>query len=228
MPEPDITRRLRRDNTFSYRTESVLREMILDGTMLPGQRLNEVALASSLGISRGPLREAIQRLTGEGLLTAVSHRGAHVRAFERSEVIELYELRAALELHAVRLVIERASDDDLCDLESMLSETQHQMALTGKREYPQQLDFHLQLVRLGGNQALTRAALEAHRLIALARSMSAHVPMRARAAVVEHTDLVASLRDRDADRALMIMSEHLAHSMQSALAILNLPGEEED
>lgn len=227
MTEPGITQRLPRDHTFSYRTESVLREMILDGNIAPGQRLNEVALASSLGISRGPLREAIQRLTGEGLLTSVSHRGAYVRTFERAEVVELYELRAALELHAVRLVSERASDDDIADLESMLSETQHRMDSARRRAYPQELDFHLRLVMLTGNQALTRVALESHRQISLARTMSAHVPMRARAAVVEHSDLVAALRDRDTDRALAMMAEHLNHSMESALAVLGLPEDEE-
>src|SRR4051794_27841584 len=108
-PTPDM--RLAREDTFVNRTEEVLRERILDGTIRPGERLNEVTLAAALGISRGPLREAIQRLTSEGLLTVISHRGAFVRTFSRAEVVELYELRAALELHAVRLACDRASDE---------------------------------------------------------------------------------------------------------------------
>ena len=84
---------LTRDGTFSRRTEVVIRDMILDGTIPPGERLNEVALASALGISRGPLREAIQRLAGEGLLTVISHRGAFVRTFEAREIDELYDMR---------------------------------------------------------------------------------------------------------------------------------------
>jgi len=73
---------LSREGTFVQRTEAIVREKILDGSILPGMKLNEVALASALGISRGPLREAIQHLAGEGLVTIVSHRGSFVRTFE--------------------------------------------------------------------------------------------------------------------------------------------------
>jgi DNA-binding GntR family transcriptional regulator len=221
------SRALTRDATYSARTETVLREMVLTGDLAPGARLNEVALAAELGISRGPLREAIQRLASEGLLTLISHRGAFVRTFERDEVVELYELRAAVELHAVRLLCQRASDDDLEDLESLLSETETRMR-GGQHAYPHELDFHLRLVLLAGNQALMRSALETHRQLSLARSMSAHQPMRARAAVVEHHDLVAALKDRDTHNATDLMERHIEHSMHGALAALGLPLHEED
>jgi DNA-binding GntR family transcriptional regulator len=228
LTESERATPLTRDNTFSVRTESVLREMILDGRLSPGQRLNEVTLASSLGISRGPLREAIQRLAGEGLITVISHRGAFVRTFERAEVVELYELRSALELHAARLVCERASEEDLADLEAMLDETESRMNKASRRAYPPELDFHLRLVMLAGNQALMRAATKAHRQISLARSMSAKRPIRARAAVVEHAEIVQALRARDSDKATQLMSEHLGHSMQSALSILGLPDDKDE
>ena len=96
------SRALARDATFSQQTEVALREMILAGEIAPGERINEVALAGELGISRGPLREAIQRLVSGGLLTVISHRGAFVRTFTPGEIVDLYGLRSALELHAVR------------------------------------------------------------------------------------------------------------------------------
>ncbi|SOD59097.1 transcriptional regulator, GntR family [Streptomyces zhaozhouensis] len=227
MSESDQSRVLPRNNTYAQATESVLREMILDGSIGPGQRLNEVTLASSLGISRGPLREAIQRLTSEGLLTVISHRGAFVRTFSRDEIVELYELRAALELHAVRLVCARASDAELEDLDALLSDTESRMRESTGHTYPQELDFHLRLVLLAGNQALMRSALEVHRQLSLARSMSGQRPTRARAAVVEHAELVAVLRARDLERATALMIRHLDHSMASAIAVLGLPGDED-
>lgn len=228
MSEPDHSRLLPRNNTYAQATESVLRDMILDGSLGPGERLNEVALASSLGISRGPLREAIQRLSSEGLLTVISHRGAFVRTFDRHEIVELYELRGALELHAVRLVCARATDAELADLDAMLSDTESRMRESTGHAYPQELDFHLRLVLLAGNQALMRSALEVHRQLSLARSMSGKRPHRARAAVVEHGDLVAMLRARDLERATELMIRHLDHSMRSAIAALGLPAEEEE
>ena len=227
MSESDRKRPLPRINTYAQATESVLRDMILDGSIGPGQRLNEVSLASSLGISRGPLREAIQRLTSEGLLTVISHRGAFVRTFARHEIVELYELRGALELHAVRLVCARATDAELADLEVLLSDTESRIRESDQHSYPQELDFHLRLVLLAGNQALMRSALEVHRQLSLARSMSGKRPNRARAAVVEHGDLVAVLRERDLERATELMIRHLDHSMESAIAALGLPEHED-
>ena len=215
---------LSRDATFSARTETVLRNMILDGELAPGERLNEVALANSLGISRGPLREAVQRLASEGLLSLISHRGAFVRTFGRDEIVELYEVRAAVELHAVRLVCQRATSEDLAELDAMLDETESRME-RGNHAYPQELDFHLRLVLLAGNQALMSAALENHHQISLARSMSAKQPLRARAAVVEHHDLVEALKARDLHSATDLMDRHIHHSMTGALQALGLPAD---
>jgi DNA-binding GntR family transcriptional regulator len=216
---------LSRDATFSARTETVLRTMILEGELAPGERVNEVALSNSLGISRGPLREAVQRLASEGLLTVISHRGAFVRTFDRGEIVELYEVRAALELHAVRLVCQRATGDDLAELDALLHETETRMG-RGDHAYPQELDFHLRLVLLAGNQALMRAALENHHQISLARSMSAKQPIRARAAVVEHHELVDALKARDVHAATDLMDRHIHHSMAGALRALGLPADD--
>jgi DNA-binding GntR family transcriptional regulator len=216
---------LPRDATYSARTESLLRNMVLDGELAPGERLNEVALANTLGISRGPLREAVRRLASEGLLTLVSHRGAFVRTFSRDEIVELYEVRAALELHAVRLVCQRAGDEDIAELQTMLSETKSRMGRDRNRAYPQELDFHLRLVLLAGNQALMDAALGSHHQISLARSISAKQPLRARAAVVEHQELVEAMQARDVHTATDLMDRHIGHSRDSALTALGLPTE---
>ncbi len=228
MPELDNKRLLPRDNTFSQATGSVLRDMILDGSLRPGERLNEVMLAAALGISRGPLREAIQRLASEGLLTVVSHRGAFVRNFSRHEIGELYELRAALELHAVRLAGARASERELDELDAMLVDTESRIRASDAKAYPSELDFHLRLVLLAANPALMRSALEVHRQLYLARSMSAKRPTRAREAVAEHGELVAVLRERDADRAHDLMTRHLDRSRRSAMEALGLPETEDE
>lgn len=211
---------LTRDGTFSARTETLVREMILDGTIAPGDRLNEVSLASALGISRGPLREAIQRLAGEGLLTIISHRGAFVRTFEAREIDELYDMRTAYEMYAARLVCERATDDDLAALDAFVSATAEAMSSGGGGSYPADRDFHVRLLHLAGNATLERAALEAQAQISLARSMSAQVPVRAKAALDEHADIVAALQARSADDAAHFVRQHLDHARRSALAAL--------
>lgn len=208
---------LTRDSTFSHRTEAVLREMILDGSISPGNRLNEVALASALGISRGPLREAIQRLVGEGLLTIISHRGAFVRTFEKREVDELYELRTAYEMHAARLVCERASDEQLDQFRLFLADTGEAMF---EGRYPVDRDFHGRLLSLAQSAALERAAKETQAQILLARTISASRPVRAKEAFDEHADIVSALQSRSGDEAARLVREHLDHARRSAMFAL--------
>ncbi|KQX74023.1 MULTISPECIES: GntR family transcriptional regulator [Aeromicrobium] len=210
---------LTRDGTFSRRTEIVIRDMILDGTIPPGERLNEVALASALGISRGPLREAIQRLAGEGLLTVISHRGAFVRTFEARELDELYDMRCAFEMYAVRLICRRADDEQLGDLAAFVADTGLAMDDSNGR-YPADRDFHRRLLALAGNTTLERAALDTQAQISLARSMSAQAPSRAKAALDEHQAIVDALRSREPDVAVRLVQQHLEHARSGALAAL--------
>jgi len=209
-------------STFSHQTESLVRDMILSGSLTPGQRLNEVAMSAELGISRGPLREALQRLVGEGLVTVISHRGTFIRQFDHDEIVELYELRTALETHAARLACRRASDDDLHELEEMLDETADRITGTTSKAYPSDLDFHARLLEFAQVAALTRAWVEVQQKLTLARVRSARQPIRARAALVEHLELVHAIRARDEERTVEITAEHLEHSMRSALTALNL------
>lgn len=215
---------LMRDETLGRQAEAVLRAMILGGEIAPGERLNELALSADLGVSRGPLREAVQRLRGEGLLTVVSHRGAYVRTFEADEIDDLYGVRAALELHAIRILCRRESTEWVGELDAMLHETAAELQVDGA-QYPQQKDFHLRLVSLAGSPALLERAVETHHQLSLARTISARSPQRARTAIGEHRDIVEALKTRDAATAMDVMEEHLEHARQSARDALGIPAQ---
>lgn len=208
----------RPSHTFSSRAVDVLRSMVLRGQLASGERLNEVELAGALGISRGPLREAIQRLISEGLLTAISGRGAFVRTFTPESLGDLYEVRIALEVHAVRLAAAAAGQDDIAELRSMLDRTGE--AVTGGSSYPEALDFHERLVALSGNSALRAAATEVHRQLSLARSRSGQVSERAREALDEHGAVLDQVARGDADKAADLMTLHLRSSLRNALEVL--------
>lgn len=211
---------LSRDSTFSKRTEAAIRDMILRGELSPGERLNEVSLSQTLGISRGPLREAIQRLAGEGLLTIVSHRGAYVRTFERREVEELYDLRTALEMYIVRLVCDRANDEQLAELEAMEFGVGLELSSTPDSAYPADRDLHSRLMELAGNATLSRVTVETQLQISLARRISAQGAARARQAHDEHQDLISAIVRRDEDEAAAQMRRHLDQARRSALEAL--------
>ena len=99
-PDAPLENRTLREQVIDH-----LREEILASRLAPGTELGEAALARSLGISRGPLREALGALTAEGLVTIVPRRGAVVTRLTRKEFIDAYQVREALESLAVRLAV---------------------------------------------------------------------------------------------------------------------------
>jgi DNA-binding GntR family transcriptional regulator len=227
--EPGLELGIRRESTVSRQTESILREMVLTGTLEPGQRLNEVAIADAIGVSRGPLREAIQKLAGEGLLQLQSHRGAFVRKYEPQEIIEIYEMRIALELYAVRLVIDRAKDEDLAALENVVHEhgatspaQQADPTLKPSGPYVSELDFHQRMVNLAGNETISAACLEANHRLYLALSNTERSGTRKKHAGGEHLEVLAALQARDTGTATKLLEAHLEASLANTLSVLGL------
>ncbi|MBN9108270.1 MAG: GntR family transcriptional regulator [Pseudonocardia sp.] len=219
MSEQTRPPKLGRVATYAGQSLEVLRGMILDGTLAPAERINEVHLSQALGISRGPLREAIQRLASEGLVEAVPHRGVYVRSFSARELSDLYELRVALETHAVRLAARYAPQQRIDELGSMLDETESSMG-SASGAYPEDPDFHARLARLAANPPLVEALTDVGRKIRLARARSAHQPRRARTALDEHREILAALVARDGEGAAAKLEAHLTSSLNNALAVL--------
>ncbi|GAA3733256.1 DNA-binding GntR family transcriptional regulator [Spinactinospora alkalitolerans] len=207
-------------STAADLAQRALREMVLNGQLPPGGRLNEVALAEGLEISRGPLREAIQRLVSEGLLKMVRHKGAFVRTVDEVELKDLYGLRIAIETFAARSVARHGSEDARARLAQMLEETELLLDGGGDKPYPPNPDFHQHLVLLAGNSELRQAANSVHFRIHLARARSAHDPERAVQALEEHRRIVEAVIACDGSLAADLLESHLLSSLENALTIM--------
>ncbi len=105
------------------RVHRELRGMAMTFRFLPGERLNEAILAKELGVSRTPLREALNRLSTEGFLTFSANNGFFRKPLDVKEIFDLYEFRMHLELSAVKLAVERASDEQLLAIEKFSEES---------------------------------------------------------------------------------------------------------
>ncbi len=208
--------------TYASIAEHAIREMILSGQLLPGARINEVELSVAFEISRGPLREALQRLIGDGLVVVQKHRGAFVKIFDEAELEDLYSLRIGLELWAIQEAARKADDAQLAVLTEMLSSTRAILEDDGG-EYPRDLDFHRQLVSLAAAPSLVEAHESVLRRIQLARTMSSRLPARAREAVEEHQQVVGALLDGRMDVAITHLEAHLRASLSSARSSLHRP-----
>ncbi|MDQ3654560.1 MAG: GntR family transcriptional regulator, partial [Chloroflexota bacterium] len=97
-----------------------LRNLILDGTLKPGDRIVESRLARELGISQTPVREALRELEQMGLVVSYPNRGSSVRKVEPQDADEMYTLRAHLEAMAITLALPRLSEDDLDTLDGLI------------------------------------------------------------------------------------------------------------
>lgn len=99
-----------------------LRALIVEGRLAPGERIIEQRIAAELNLSRTPVREAVRMLAAEGLIVSTRHRGAMVRSLERSDVLDLYELRAKLESYAAELAALRATPLDLAEIDAGIAD----------------------------------------------------------------------------------------------------------
>lgn len=198
------------NRTLWERVYDHLREEILAGHLQPGAELAEVALSEQLGVSRGPLREAIGRLAAEGLVTVRPRRGAVVRSLSKEEFLELYEVRETLEMMAVRLAVPRLEAEHLATLQG-LTET---MAKHAERNevgefFEANAAFHANIFEASGNAKLQELYRQLLGQMGRYRMRSLTLRGNLQRSVAEHGAILRAAKRGDADRAAHLMSEHI-------------------
>jgi DNA-binding GntR family transcriptional regulator len=192
---------------LSVQAADILRAQILRGHFEPGQRINEVEVANSLGISRSPLREGLRTLAQEGLVRMASGRGVFGASFRAEEIGELLELRQALDVLAIELAARRATPTDLDKLEHSVEGLAAAHEPDGQA-VPWASDFHLVIFEIAGNKKLREHGWIVHTQLRLARFRSGSADDRVQAAHAEHRAILAALRAHDAVEAERRVREH--------------------
>ncbi|MDA8268874.1 MAG: GntR family transcriptional regulator [Actinomycetota bacterium] len=200
--------------TARLQSTELLRELILGGTLAPGQRLNEVELAAQFSMSRGPIRESLQTLAAEGLVTIRSHKGTFVKTFTKDELANLYEVRLVLEAYACRQAALRRTDAEAEVLGGLLDLTRQRLATEGVFLYEN--DFHLQILAMTHNDVLANQGRYLLVQMALARSRSASSAERSKAALEEHQAVLEAICDKNDAHAADLMERHLGKSYENA------------
>lgn len=208
----------RTGNSFSDQAERALRDQILHGHFPPGGRLNEVEIATDLGVSRGPVREAMQRLARDGLVVLQPHRGAFVRRLSADEVRNLFEVRITLECKVAALAAERLTPDQQAEIEALRAG----MAAEDEKVDPDDQfqgthDIHALLAAASRNAALAAHVATVNRELLLLRTQSGQTQDRAHAAIDEHAELIAAVLSRDPQAASEAMEAHLSKALNHAL-----------
>lgn len=198
------------------RIAGLLRDRILDGTMLPGSRIVELEIARELGVSRSPVREALLRLEAEGLAAIVPYRGALVTPLERERFAELMEFRLALERFALDRLVERLPDGTIAQLRGHAAALRE--AVTGRdrrRAVDEDLSVHRAIVHLAGNALLERAYDELVAQIRLYIAVTSARYGRIDELADEHDALIDAIERRDARAARKLLDSHVAHGLEA-------------
>lgn len=197
-----------------------LKEMAASYEFKPDERLNESALSLQLDISRTPLREALNRLTAEGFLTSRSGQGFYCRSLNPTEIMDLYEARAAIESEGARLAARRFDLAELANLERFLeqSEADYSPGVSPVELVRLDEEFHLRLARLSHNRELVRllenVAGRIHyvRIIDL-QSLSERDGPRA-ITTEPHARILATVKAGDEEGAAREMNAHISRRLE--------------
>lgn len=220
-PETPLRLGLLADNGHRPKTNQdwvyeTVRQAIMRGTVAPGTRLNQSELAAELSMSTTPVREALRRLAGDGLVRIDSYRGAIVRELDKSDLEEVYELRLILEPLATRKAAERITEQELDAAERLWE----------KMNDPTDADIWVETNR--DFHAIFAGAAQSPNLFPILKSLRDHAAPYVRLSITldgtipkssneEHRQLLDACRRRDGDLAAAIEERHLRATLQAVI-----------
>jgi DNA-binding GntR family transcriptional regulator len=192
------------------RVTDAVREAILQGVLSPGEQINQAQIAAKLGISRGPLREALRQLEEEGLVQSYPHKGTFVTEITPASIEEIYSIRRVLETFAVARMIEHPNPSVLRQLNDIVQEMRAASDAVDNTEL-NELDFlfHAAIVR-GANHALLlqlwkSIEIGVRRVVALRHGIYENL----HDVVGNHPDLLAAIEAKDTPRATLLLDAHI-------------------
>lgn len=205
-------------STLNERVYRYIRALVIDGTFLAGVRLDEQSLATGLGVSRTPIREAIGKLTTEGLVEYRPYQGNFVRAFNAKQVNDLYEVRKSLESLAVRLAVPMLTDEQVGEIDAILADVHHAREAADMAAYgAADRRFHRVIAAFSENETLIESLNRLDLQIQVVRTVANHDPGVVARTAAERPRILAALRARDAAGAAHLMEEHIEDVRRSVV-----------
>jgi len=201
-----------------------LMEAIIAGELAIGTHLDEKEISEWLGVSRTPLREAINRLTQEGLVTEFPYKGNFVRKFTANEVRELYEVRKTLEVMAIRLAVSRMNADQALDISNVVhlaADAQEADDMVGFGNHDAQ--FHDKIAVYSGNRMLYQMLKSLGSQIKMIRQMANQNETVVKRTQFEREQILQAISDRNEELAAKFMDEHIENVMNDVIHSLSNP-----
>lgn len=207
--------------TIADRLFQELRRAILEGELPPGKKISEPELANQYNVSRGSLREAISKLENCNLVTRKPNIGARVVGFSTKQLMEIYQIREAMEGMAARLAAENMTNEQLAHLNTLVEHnkmavtTQDPYATPTSVHYDADLDFHFCIIQGCNNERLQRMLhMDLYDLVRFYRFRLN--PRFSEQALSEHELIASALNNRDGEMAELLMRHHIRASRARA------------
>ena len=199
-----------------------LRDMIVEGSLKPGTRLNERVLCEQLSISRTPLREAFKTLAVEGLIDLTPNRGAVVAQMSTAEIEQTFEVMGALEALSGEAACARATAGEIAEIRALHYEM---LAAHARRDLPAYYKLnhaiHNRINQAARNPVLTETYLQINARIQSLRFRSNFNQEKWDAAVRQHSAMLDALEKRDGETLRLILQEHLRNKRDAVIATLS-------
>ena len=215
-----------------------LKQIILEHQIPQGGKLNEIELATALGVSRTPVREAINRLGKEGLVEILPQRGAFVVQYSEKDIFELFLIRENLEGLAAYLAAERVSEKDLARLGACVRGFKEPYGKRDVQRYAREdFKFHQTIVLLSDAQRLINLIATLHDHIRIFRLTPIGLSSQMKTSLLEHQKLLEALKRKDPEEADRRMRLHIRHVRDGVMDNIKLfldrgcpgrPGERKD
>jgi len=209
---PDLLSGLR-DISLAKLVRDDMLNLILKGTLMPGQRINEPDIASRLQVSRVPVREALRELESSGLVVSRKHSGVFVRQLDAAEIVDLYQLRGLLDGFAGRCAARLLGDRRTALLDKLEASAAAMITAAETHDvqvyYAENLIFHWAMVEATGNRQLSDTYRGIVQKLHLSRLKNLSQDIGMQASIAEHVEIMAAVRNADADRCEVLMARHV-------------------
>lgn len=213
------------------RAYEALRKKAIDFEFKPGERLNETALTKTLDVSRTPLREALNRLVAEGFLTFELGKGFFCRPLSPEKILQLYQLRSALETEALIRTIEGADDAQIEAVISYLDDAEKSYAVCSDLNELLRMDeeFHIKLAALAGNDELVRLLCNVNERIRYVRIINLRLlrdrrdtPDYDHTSMSQHRVILNAVKARDMEAATKALRRHIERRSEQTVELVRV------
>lgn len=214
---------LKKAEPYYEQIYQTIKKLIFEGAYKPGERLYEAKIAKEFNVSRSPVREAVRAIEKEGLLVLNDKQQLEVYKPSLEDVKEIYQCRGGLESLAVKLATERATDQELMELEGVLTQTHQviQIRDENKEEIVKcNTRFHELILEMSGNKRLQRLLNELSALNYFYRVLNLDTEERKQIIYEEHLGIFKAMNERDLPKAMGLMYTHIDHDLAHLITIL--------